>query len=397
MVILAINAGSSSVKFQVLETDTRETLIDGRVEKIGAPDVFGKIKDNGESSALNFDGVDYAAAVQSIADEITSRLEARSCTLDAVGHRVVHGGAVFQSSVLIDAEVEAAIEQLSPLAPLHNPANLQAFRFFKTICPDIPHVAVFDTAFHQTMPEIAYRYAVPREWVDEYKVRRYGFHGTSHAYVSQKAIELFNLSPTESRLIVAHLGNGCSATAIEGGKSLDTTMGISPLEGLVMGTRSGSLDPNLVQYMCQQTGKSVEEITRTLNHDSGVKALVEGSPDMREVEDNYVAGDEKATLALNIFVYRLVKEILALVASFNGKPVDGLIFTGGIGENSPIIRGLVINRLAFLGLELDEAKNEETWRGATGVITTSTAPFSAVVPTNEELEICLQTRDVVNG
>ncbi len=397
MVILAINAGSSSVKFQVIQTDNAEAILDGRIEKIGLPEVGGKLKVGERALPLQPATASYEDAVQCIATAVVTHLEAQSCELNAVGHRVVHGGAEFKASVQIDAEVEATIEALSPLAPLHNPANLMAIRIFKNIFAEIPHVAVFDTAFHQSMPPVAYRYAVPTAWYEEHKVRRYGFHGTSHSYVSSKALEVLELPVEDSAIIVAHLGNGCSATAVRNGLSVDTTMGISPLEGLVMGTRSGSLDPNLIQYLCTQLDQSVEEVTRTLNHDSGLLGVSESSPDMRELNALAAEGDAKAQLAVEIFIYRLAKEVLGLMAAFD-RPIDALVFTGGIGENNPVIRQKILQRLAWMGFQLCPEQNEKVRLGLAGLITTEGAsPRALVLPTNEELEIVLQTQSVIRA
>lgn len=389
MIILALNAGSSSLKYSVLDTEQETTLLEGRVEMLGTGKPEGQFCYAGEKSSYGLKEDNHYEAVVETLELIQNALIKESKTLHAIGHRVVHGGDAFNSSVRIDGEVIEQIRNLSPLAPLHNPAHADVIEASVKAFPAIPQVAVFDTAFHQTIPEYIYRYAVPNEWYTEHKVRRYGFHGTSHSYVSKKAIKEFNLNPDTSNLIVAHLGNGCSATAIVGGKSRDTTMGLSPLEGFIMGTRSGNVDPNLHSYIATQTGLSLEEITSILNKKSGLFALTEGTSDMRAIQAEISEGNEAYAVALEIFCYRLAKEIMGLFAALDG-PLDGLLFTGGIGENNGLIRKKICERLHSVGLELDESQNER--KGSTlRRISRDQSPLVAIVPTNEELEIALQT------
>lgn len=395
MIILALNAGSSSLKFSVLNTSLEENLVDGRVEKIstGAPE--GQIEIAGEKVDFSLAEDTHQSAILEVIKRVNGFLTEKELAIEAIGHRVVHGADAFPKAALITDEVIARIHELSPLAPLHNPANAMVIEAAVKEFPTLPQVAVFDTAFHQTIREEVYRYAVPREWYDDLKVRRYGFHGTSHSYVSRRAIDLFKLSPESSNIIVAHLGNGCSATAVHGGKSVDTTMGLSPLEGFVMGTRSGNVDPNMHSYIATQTGLSLEEITDVLNKKSGLLALSGSESDMRAIHQKVKEGDADAKLAVDVFTYRLSKEIIGLLAALPGK-LDALVFTGGIGENDEYVRAAICERLQFLGIELDEAENK-TRRSTERQISSNSrgsAPLVAIIPTNEELEIALQTEAV---
>ncbi|MGJ8671843.1 acetate/propionate family kinase [Rubritalea sp.] len=389
MIILALNAGSSSLKFAVCCTDSKTLKMEGIVEKIGTPDIFGELKMNGSKFPLDIQGEDHQAAIQVVLSTLEHELKQSEQSIEAIGHRVVHGADIFHSATLIDTSVIASIEQLSPLAPLHNPANLAVIKAATALYPTLPQVAVFDTAFHQSMPEKAYRYAVPSTWFNDYKVRKYGFHGTSHSYVSSEAIRRFGLCPETSNIIVAHLGNGASATAIRGGISLDTTMGISPLDGLVMGTRSGTVDPSLHSYLKNAAGLSVEEVTDTLTKRSGMLALSEASSDMRDIWSKHDQGDTKAQIAMEVYSYRLAKEVLGLLAAFPSK-VDALLFTGGIGENDRRVRAGLLESLTWIGFEIDHELNQKGGDDK-GIITKSMAPFAAVIETQEELEIALQT------
>jgi acetate kinase len=317
-------------------------------------------------------------------------------SLLGAGHRVVHGGERFTSSVRVDDAVIAAVRSFSHLAPLHNPANLAGIEAVQAILPDLPQVAVFDTAFHQTMPPHAFRYAVPEEWYTRYGVRRYGFHGISHRFVSEQAAVVLGRSPGELRLVTAHLGNGCSATAVRDGVSVDTTMGLTPLDGLVMGTRSGDVDPGLLGYLAGRTGMGVDELTRALNVDSGLEGLSGVGNDMRTVEAAAAAGNERARLALEVFVHRLCKAIAGLVVGL--QRLDALVFTGGIGENSAVVRGLVLRQLGFLGLAEDVQANADHGRrtgGRISVVTGSGSVLALVVPTDEELLIARDTARVI--
>jgi len=311
------------------------------------------------------------------------------------GHRVVHGGERFTSSVLVDDAVIAAVRSSSHLAPLHNPANLAGIEAVRAVLPDLPQVAVFDTAFHQTMPPRAFRYAVPEEWYTRYGVRRYGFHGISHRFVSEQASGLLGRPLGELRLVTAHLGNGCSATAVRDGLSVDTTMGLTPLEGLVMGTRSGDVDPGLLGYLAGQTGMGVDELTRALNLDSGLEGLSGVGNDMRTVEAAAAGGNEQARLALEVFVHRLSKAVAGLVVGL--QRLDALIFTGGIGENSAVVRSLVLRQLGFLGLAEDVQANADHGRRTGGRISQAGPVLALVVPTDEELLIARDTAHVIAG
>ena len=391
MIILALNAGSSSLKFSVLNTLQKETLVDGRVEKISTGEPEGVIEVSEQKILFSLEEDTHQSAILEIIKRVNAFLAEQDLSIEAIGHRVVHGADAFREAALIDSEVIAKIHELSPLAPLHNPANAMVIEVAFAEFPSLPQVAVFDTAFHQTISEEVYRYAVPSAWYNDHKVRRYGFHGTSHSYVSRRAIDLFDLDKETSNIIVAHLGNGCSATAVRGGKSVDTTMGLSPLEGFVMGTRSGNVDPNMHAYIASQTGLNLEKITEILNKKSGLLAL-SGDSDMRAIYQKIEEGDVDAKLALEIFVFRLSKEIIGLLASLPEK-LDALVFTGGIGENDYNTRALICDRLKFLGVKLDADENQLRSSTERKISCNSdpSAPIIAIIPTNEELEIALQT------
>jgi acetate kinase len=394
--ILVLNSGSSSVKFALLTPDTGERVLDGLAERVGTQDAGLRIRrypGDPVSEALP-DG-SYHAVISRILDHLADAgaQDGGPARLLGVGHRVVHGGARFSASTLVDAEVIAAIREFARLAPLHNPANLAGIEAISAIRPELPQVAVFDTAFHQTMPAAAYRYAVPEEWYTRYGVRRYGFHGTSHRFVSERAAALLQQPPGELRLVTAHLGNGCSATAMRDGISVDTTMGLTPMEGLVMGTRSGDVDPGVFGYLASQCGQTAEELTQVLNTQSGLLGLSGVGNDMRTVEAAAERGDERARLALEVFVHRLAKAIAALVV--NLERLDALVFTGGIGENSPVVRGLVLRRLGFLGLAEEPEANAEHGRSTGGRISRPGPVQALVVPTDEELMIARDTARLI--
>jgi len=312
-----------------------------------------------------------------------------------VGHRVVHGGERFTSSIRVDDAVIAALRSLGHLAPLHNPANVAGIEAVRAVMPDLPQVAVFDTAFHQTMPPHAFRYAVPEEWYLRYGVRRYGFHGISHRFVSERAASMLGRRSHELRLVTAHLGNGCSATAVRDGVSVDTTMGLTPLEGLVMGTRSGDVDPGLLGYLGGRTGMNVDELTHVLNVDSGLQGLSGVGYDMRTVAAAAADGSERARLAVEVFVHRLSKAIAGLVVGL--QRFDALVFTGGIGENSAVVRSLVLSRLGFLGLAEDVEANADHGRRTGGRVSLPGSVLALVVPTDEELLIARDTARVIIG
>ena len=391
MLILVLNCGSSSVKFAVLDpAQPAEVPLSGLFERIGSAGASATLKRGGEKHEQPLTGGRYADAFAVVRAE----LDALGLTprLGAVGHRVVHGGAVFSAPARITPAVLAAIRACVPLAPLHNPANIAGIEAAQEAFGGLPQVAVFDTAFHQTMPPHAYRYAVPERWYTQHGVRRYGFHGTSHEYVAQQAAQLLGRAPAELNLVTAHLGNGCSLAAVRGGKSVDTSMGLTPLEGLVMGTRSGDVDPGLHDYIARQAGLSLSEVTSTLNKQSGLLGLSGLSSDMRELEAAAGRGHEGAALALDVFVYRVSKQIAGMAVALGR--LDGLVFTGGIGENSASVRLAAASRLSVLGIQLDPSANEQM-RGQSGFISAPGSVPVLVVGTNEELAIARETQKVV--
>ena len=395
--VLVLNSGSSSVKFALLTPDTGERVLGGLAEQAGTPEAVLRIRRYPGGDAVDEPLPDgsYQAVISRILDRLADpgAYGAGLARPIGVGHRVVHGGDRFSASTLVDDQVIAAIREFAPLAPLHNPANLAGIEAVRAIRPELPQVAVFDTAFHQTMPAAAYRYAVPEEWYTRYGVRRYGFHGTSHRFVSEKAAALLNKPPGELRLVTAHLGNGCSAAAIRDGVSVDTTMGLTPMEGLVMGTRSGDVDPGVFGYLADRTGQTSEDLTQVLDTKSGLLGLSGVGNDMRTVEAAAARGDERAQLALDVFVHRLAKAIAGLVTNLGR--LDALIFTGGIGENSPIVRGLALRRLGFLGLAEDLEANAGHGRSTGGRISRPGPVQALVVPTDEELMIARDTARLV--
>jgi acetate kinase len=391
--VLVLNSGSATVKFALLHPETGERPLGGLAEKVGTPEAVLRIRRGQDAAAQEPlpDG-SHHAVISRILDHLD---DAGHADLAGAGHRVVHGGERFSASVLVDDEVIDAIRAFAELAPLHNPANLAGIEAVSAVRPGLAQVAVFDTAFHQTMPASAFRYAVPEEWYTRYGVRRYGFHGTSHRFVSERAAALLGRPSGELRLVTAHLGNGCSAAAIRDGTSVDTTMGMTPLEGLVMGTRSGDVDPGLLGYLTGQTGQTVGELTEVLDTRSGLLGLSGTSNDMRTIQAAAAHGDERARLALDVFVHRLARGIAGLVASLDR--LDALVFTGGIGENSAVVRGLVLARLGFLGLAEDPAANAGHGRSTGGRISRPGPVQALVVPTDEELMIARDTARLVAG
>jgi acetate kinase len=386
--VLVLNSGSSSVKFALVDPASGARVTDGLAERVGTPEAVLRIRCPGDDIVTErmADGT-YRAVIARILGNLPE------AGLAGVGHRVVHGGERFTRSVLVDDEVVAAIGSVSHLAPLHNPANLAGIEAVRAVRPDLPQVAVFDTAFHQTMPASAFRYAVPEDWYTRYGVRRYGFHGTSYRFVAERAAALLGRPLTELRLVCAHLGNGCSAAAIRDGVSVDTTMGLTPLEGLVMGTRSGDVDPGVFGYLADRAGLTVAGITQVLNTASGLAGLSGVGNDMREVEAAAAGGSERARLALGVFVHRLARAIAGLVASL--ERLDALVFTGGIGENSSLVRSLVLDRLGFLGLAEDPAANTRHGRDTGGRISRPGTGLALVVPTDEELLIARDTARLI--
>ncbi len=397
MKILVINCGSSSLKFQLIDSESEKVLAKGLCERIAIDGSMITYQPaGGEKEKTVTPMADHTEAIRLVLDALTNEktgVVKDLSEIDAVGHRVVHGGERFSESVVVDDDVIKAIEDCSDLAPLHNPANLIGIHACRKLMPNVPMVVVFDTAFHQTMPQEAYLYGLPYEYYEKYKVRRYGFHGTSHSYVSKKAAELLGKKYEDLKIIVCHLGNGASVSAVKNGKCVDTSMGLTPLEGLIMGTRSGDIDPAIIEYIANKENKSIEEMLTVLNKKSGVLGLSNNlSSDFRDIENGYLAGDENAVRAMNTFCYRVLKYIGAYVAAMNG--VDAICFTAGVGENGPIIRNIVCENLGYLGIELDQEANNK--RGEDIVITTPESRTKVcVIPTNEELAIARETARLV--
>ena len=391
MKVLVINCGSSSLKYQLIDSRSEEVLAAGLCERIGIDGRMTHTPSSGNTVVKNDPLPDHGAAIQSVLSALTDGEHGVISSLGeigAVGHRLVHGGEKFAASVIINDEVIAEVEACNDLAPLHNPANLIGVRACRQIMPDVPMVGVFDTAFHQTMPPKAYLYGIPHQYYQEHKVRRYGFHGTSHNYVSQRVHHLAELDPDNSRVIVCHLGNGASVTAVKNGKSVDTSMGLTPLEGLIMGTRSGDLDPGVIEYIAKKEHLTLEEVLKVLNKESGVLGLSGVSSDFRDLTEAMEQGNEQAAVAVEAFCYRVAKHIGAYTAALNG--VDAIVFTAGIGENAAHIRSMICDYLGFLGITIDEEKNAV--RGKETEISTPDSKVSVfVIPTNEELAIARET------
>ena len=387
--VLVLNSGSSSVKFALIAAGTGERTLGGLADMVGTPEAVLRIQRPAGDVTEPLPDSSRPAVIARILD----RAAAPGADLIGAGHRVVHGGDRFSDSVLVDDDVIAAIRSFAPLAPLQNPADLTGIEAIRAARPELPQVAVFDTAFHQTMPASAFRYAVPEEWYTRYGVRRYGFHGTSHRFVSERAAVLLGRPLGELRLVTAHLGNGCSAAAIRDGVSVDTTMGLTPLEGLVMGTRSGDIDPGVFAYLAGQTGCDAAELTEALNTRSGLLGLSGTSNDMRAIQDAAARGDERARLALDVFVHRLARAAAGLVTRLEW--LDALVFTGGIGENSSLVRSLVLGRLGFLGLAEDPEANARHGRDTSGRISRPGTVLALVVPTDEELLIARDTARLI--
>lgn len=386
--VLAINAGSSSLKFQLFQMPEEQVLAKGMVERIGLDKSVFNIEYGDTKKEYVEDIPNHEVAVQKLLESLTGSGVINSLEeINAVGHRVVHGGERFSDSVKITDEVIRIIDEVSELAPLHNPANLTGINAFKRILPEVPMVAVFDTAFHQTMPASSYLYSLPYEYYENYGIRKYGFHGTSHKYVSERAAELIGIPVENLRLISCHLGNGASVTAIQNGKSLDTSMGFTPLAGVTMGTRSGNLDPALIPYIMEKTGQSAFEVVEVLNKESGMLALSGFSSDLRDIEQ--LAGeDDRAELALDVFAGRIHKYLGSYAAKMSG--VDAIIFTAGVGENSTVIREKVLTGLEFMGIYWDPTLNKI--RGKEQFINYPHSPVKVIViPTDEEVMIARDT------
>ena len=387
--ILVLNCGSSSLKGAVLNSENGDVLLSCLGEKLNLADAYITFKVNGQKERVDLSATpNHTGAVGAMLEKLKAMgLESQ---IGAIGHRVVSGGEEYSESVLIDDSVMAAIEKCIPLAPLHNPANLLGIRAAQDIFKGLPNVAVFDTAFHQTMPEHAYMYAIPRKFYRDLGLRRYGFHGTSYRFVAEEAANVLGADKNNLKLVIAHLGNGASITAVRNGKSMDTSMGLTPLEGLVMGTRSGDVDPSVFSFLADNLKLSTQQITDILNKESGLMGISELSSDCRVIEDESLNGHEGAVLALEMFSYRLAKYVASMAVAAGG--LDALVFTGGIGENSDIIREKVLNYCAFLGFSVDKEANTAARFGKAGVITSADSKVKAVViPTNEELMIAQDT------
>ncbi len=397
MNILVINCGSSSLKFQLIDSDSEKCIAKGLCERIGIDGSISYTPDGGEKETRQIAMPDHTEAIRLVLEALTNEKTGVVKSLSeigAVGHRIVHGGEKFASSTVITDEVIEAIRECNDLAPLHNPANLIGIDACRKLMPTTPMVAVFDTAFHQTMPPKAYMYGLPYAYYEKYKVRRYGFHGTSHAYVSKRAAEFLGKNYEDLKIIVCHLGNGASVSAVSGGKCVDTSMGLTPLEGLIMGTRSGDLDPAILDFLASKENLTLPEVMNVLNKKSGVYGLSgDLSSDFRDLEAAHNEGNEKATLALQTYCYRVAKYIGSYVAALNG--VDVICFTAGIGENAPIVRSWVCEYLGYLGISIDEEANHK--RGMEIAISTPESRTKVlVIPTNEELAIARETLRLVS-
>ena len=396
MNILVINCGSSSLKYQLIDSESEKALAKGLCERIGIDGRLTYSPAGGEKEVTDAPMPTHTEAIQLVLDALTNEKTGVIKSLDevgAVGHRVVHGGEKFASSCVITDVVKSAIEECNDLAPLHNPANLIGIEACEKCMPGVPMVAVFDTAFHQTMPKEAYMYALPYEYYDKYKVRRYGFHGTSHSFVSKRTAEFLGKDVKDMKIIVCHLGNGSSISAVKNGESVDTSMGLTPLEGLIMGTRSGDIDPAILEFLAKKENMDIAALNNMLNKKSGVFGLSGGvSSDFRDLDNAAKEGNDKAQLALDAFAYRVAKYVGAYAAAMNG--VDAIAFTAGVGENDGATRKAIVDRLTFLGIELDEEANKK--RGEDNVISTADSKVTVcVIPTNEELAIARETLALV--
>lgn len=387
--ILVINCGSSSIKIAVIAPESGASLLSGIADRVGTPEASIEVEFGGKTHTCALPNADHAAAIDRILAELDTWLEG-TAEVVAVGHRVVHGGEAFSAAATIDAEVIEKIEACNTLAPLHNPVNLVGIRAIEKARPTLPQVAVFDTAFHQTLPEYAYLYAIPYDLYKEKGIRRYGFHGTSHQYVAQATAQEMGKPIEELGFVTLHLGNGCSAAAVQGGKSMDTTMGLSPLEGMVMGTRSGNVDPDLPRFLNEQLGMAPEDISQTLNRKSGLLGLSGTSNDMRTLSEAAEKGDTAAQRAIDVFCYRAAKAVMEMAVAL--ETLDGIIFTGGIGENSRAVRSQIIEHLRVMGVEISRVLNEQVPRGQICCLSTERSRCDVwVTPTNEELMIAQQT------
>lgn len=399
MNILVLNCGSSSIKYKLIEIKANKVLAEGGVEKIGLHDAFIKFKlADGSKKIVELNISDHNGAIKAILDILTSPDYGSIKSfdeIDAVGHRVVHGGEKFNKSVLINNEVIAKIKECYSIAPLHNPVNMAGIDAITSILPNIPQVAVFDTAFHQTMPAESYMYALPYKYYKEDGIRRYGFHGTSHRYVSKRVCEFLNVDYTSQKIITCHIGNGGSITAVKNGKSIDTSMGLTPVEGLMMGTRCGDVDPGALTFIMEKHNLTAAQLQNIINKESGVAGFSEVSSDMREIDAAIAEGNERAKLALKMYEHRITKYIGAYAAEMGG--VDIIVFTGGVGENQYGVRENVCATLGFMGVEIDKQVNAST-RGTETIISTPESKVKVVViPTDEEYMIARDTEAIVEG
>lgn len=398
MNILVLNCGSSSVKYKLIEIKANKVLAEGGIEKIGLPDAFIKFKFGNEKIQEDLDINDHVGAIKSILDNLTSK--EYGCIkdfkeIDAVGHRVVHGGEKFNKSVLINDEVIAKIKECYGIAPLHNPVNMAGIDAINEVLPEVPQVGVFDTAFHQTMPAKSYMYALPYKYYAEDGVRRYGFHGTSHRYVSQRVCEFLGVEPKGKKIITCHVGNGGSITAVKDGKSVDTSMGLTPTEGLMMGTRCGDVDPGALIFLMDRHNLSSKDMLNMVNKESGLAGISGVSSDMREITAAAKQGNEKAILSLEMYEQRITKYVGAFAAEMGG--VDIIVFTGGVGEHQSSTRANVCNPLRFMGVEIDDAANDAN-NGDEGIISTPNSAVKVVViPTDEEYMIAKDTEAIIEG
>ena len=391
MNVLVINCGSSSLKYQLIDSESEKVLAKGLCERIGIDGRLTYQKAGLDKEITEAPMPTHKEAIKMVLDALTNDKTGAIKSLaevGAVGHRMVHGGEKFTSSAVIDDEMIKAVESCNDLAPLHNPANLIGVNACKELMPNVPMVGVFDTAFHQTMPKEAYLYGLPYEYYEKYGVRRYGFHGTSHSFVSKEAAKFLGLDINNSKIIVAHLGNGASISAVKNGKCIDTSMGLTPLAGLVMGTRCGDIDPAIMEYIAKKEDLDITGVMNVLNKKSGVQGISGVSSDFRDLEQGMEEGNERCKDALQVFCYNVAKYIGAYAAAMNG--VDAIAFTAGIGENAPLVREWVLDRLGYLGAELDKEANQK--RGENNLISTAASKVKvAVIPTNEELAICRDT------
>ncbi|UTG99420.1 acetate kinase [Macrococcoides canis] len=388
--IMAINAGSSSLKFQLFEMPEEKVLTKGLVERIGLPNSIFTISVNGEKITQTLDIKDHEQAVDMMLEEMKKHGIIKDINdLDGTGHRVVQGGDIFETSALVTDEVEQQIEDLCELAPLHNPANLMGIRAFRKMLPNIPHVAIFDTSFHTTMSEEAFLYSLPYKYYQDYGIRKYGAHGTSHKFVAERAAELLDRPIEQLRIITCHIGNGASIAAVEGGKSVDTSMGFTPLAGVTMGTRSGNLDPAIIPFLMEKTGKTAQEVINVLNKESGLLGISGISSDLRDIEQKAEEGDKRAILALDVFASRIHKYIGSYATRMKG--LDAIVFTAGVGENSDIVRARVLEGLEFMGVYWDPKLNAGL-RGKEAFINYPHSPVKVmVIPTDEEVMIARDT------